>query len=69
MRKKNLCLTEDLCRALVEGFDLLDAMLQRVGDQQFDEKLNDGEQGLLDRVAKLELDARGARWCCCRSVR
>jgi two-component system chemotaxis sensor kinase CheA len=59
VRKKKLPLTEDLCHALVEGFDLLDAMMQRIGERNIDDGLSENEQELLDRVSQLQAEALG----------
>jgi two-component system, chemotaxis family, sensor kinase CheA len=53
VRKKKLTLTPDLCRALIDGFDLLEAMIVRIGEGQLDEELSAPEETLLLRVAEL----------------
>ncbi len=53
LRKGKLLLTADLQRAIVDGFDVLDAMLTAAGDGASAQELSPAEQELLARIEKL----------------
>ncbi|MBL8826114.1 MAG: chemotaxis protein CheA [Planctomycetaceae bacterium] len=53
LRKGKLLLTADLQRAIVDGFDVLDAMLTAAGDGASAQELSSAEQELLTRIEKL----------------
>jgi two-component system chemotaxis sensor kinase CheA len=53
VRKGKLTLTEDLQRAFLQGFDLLEGMLQEALDGAVRDKPNAHEQQLLDRIAAI----------------
>ncbi|PQO42965.1 chemotaxis protein CheA [Blastopirellula marina] len=53
VRNQKTPLTEDLCRALIEGIDSLDQMLHAVESQTHQETLSDAELKLLEQVALL----------------
>ncbi|TWT39748.1 chemotaxis protein CheA [Blastopirellula retiformator] len=53
VRNQKTPLTEDLCRALIEGIDSLDQMLHAVENQTHSETLSEADLKLLEQVAVL----------------
>ena len=58
VRKQKVTLSEDLQLAMVNGIDLLDAMLLRALDGDIDTDLSDDEKRLLDEVTRLADECR-----------
>ena len=59
VRKLNLTLTEDLQRVMVNGFDMLQGMLQEAAEGSNSQELSDAQQALLNEVEKAALEAGG----------
>ncbi|MEO2049702.1 MAG: Hpt domain-containing protein [Pirellulales bacterium] len=58
IRKQTIALDESLTRVLVDGFDLLDAMLDEVQEGALADELAAPQQELLDRIEELTKDSR-----------
>ncbi|MFI4876897.1 MAG: chemotaxis protein CheA [Blastopirellula sp. JB062] len=51
VRNQKTPLTEDLCRALIDGIDTLDRLLHAVESQEYDDQLGEQDLKLLEQVA------------------
>ena len=58
LRNGKVCIKEDLQRAVVDGLDILDGMLQRVLDGDATDELADQESELLAQVGRLAKECR-----------
>ncbi|GAA4424485.1 chemotaxis protein CheA [Bremerella cremea] len=60
VRNQKLSLTEDLTRALIDAFDRLNSLLQRVEENRYEDTLSPEEISLLERISELSVEANGA---------
>ncbi|MBI1247417.1 hypothetical protein GC197_06165 [bacterium] len=59
IRNQKLSLNEELNRALIDAFDQLNALLQRVEENQYEDELAPEEISLLERITELSAGANG----------